>query len=194
MAKTTKTTNSSTNAADAAGTTAPVVHSENAGAQSSSQDSAGANSSNTPESDHDAGTGNAAGPAGIVPAAIALLVEQSGCADPMEMVQMANLGLAFRKQLDELGVDRFPLISSLFDPLDALPALCDRIAELEHKVAFGDAPAAEEGKRGFITLKQVRHDGIRIPINKPLWLDSDEHTTLALADVVDRDWNNGVRS
>ncbi len=172
-----------------------VVHSEQAGADTLLPVDAGSVSANTPESVSTGGAGNAASPTGLADAVILALVDEAGCADAQHMVAMAKLGLSVFEYLDDAShrdgpLKGFPLHE---DPAQMVPYLFEMVVALENKLAFREAPAEAEGKRGFILLKAVRIDNHLTEMHKPVWLTKEQHAELAAVDACDDDWDNGVR-
>lgn len=190
-----KTSTSSAPTDAAAQSETAVVHSEQAGADALLPVDAGSVSANTPESVSTGGAGNAASPAGLADAVILALVDEAGCADAQHMVTMAKLGLSVFEYLDDASrrdgpLKGFPLHE---DPAQMVPYLFEMVVALENKLAFREAPAEAEGKRGFILLKAVRIDNHLTEMHKPVWLTKDQHAELAAVDACDDDWDNGVR-
>lgn len=149
----------------------------------------------TPESDDQtAGAGNSAGPAGLLEAAMAELVNQSGCADVAHMVDMAKVGLSLMEVIDVRSREDGPLKdwTPAEDPAEIVGDLCEVIAVLEDKLRFKDRPADSEGKRGFVVLSPIRQNNVLIEINQPIWLTEDEHGELGPAGVIDPVWENGI--
>ena len=149
----------------------------------------------TPESDdQSAGAGNSAGPAGLLEAAMAELVNRSGCADVPHMIDMAKVGLSLMEVIDVRSREDGPLKdwTPAEDPAEIVGDLCEVIAVLEDKLRFKDRPADTEGKRGFVVLSPVRHNNVLIEINQPIWLTKDEHIELGPAGVIDPIWENGI--
>lgn len=189
-----KTTSSPTPTnAPSSNATGDSVHSEQTGAANLLPGGAGTNSTDTPESESTGGADNTASPAGLTEAFTAKLVEEAGCADIGHVIEMAKLGLSVIDMLNAENVRSWPLLSSLEDPADAVPVLCDRVAELEKQLAFKAAPEDVDGKRGFILLKAVRIDNVLTEMLRPVWLTKDQHAELAAAEACDRDWETGVR-
>lgn len=150
---------------------------------------------NTPDSDDQAaGAGNSAGPAGLLEAAMAELVNRSGCADISHMIDMAKVGLSLMEVLDTAGQEDGPLKdwTPAEDPAEVVRDLCEVIAVLEDKLLFRNAPADASDKRGFVVLSPVRLDNVLHDVHAPLWLTKDQHDELKPTGSVDPVWENGV--